>query len=232
MPRHYDDAAKAIIRRVKPRTMTGHQKLIGLVLATRYIAQHGISGAVVECGVWRGGSMQAVALTLQEQGTTDRELHLFDTFDGMPPPTAEDRRHDGLSAKELLETHDRSSPIWAIATLDDVQTAMDEVGYPSELIHFHQGRVEATIPGQAPQQIAILRLDTDWYASTRHELAYLYDRLSPGGVLIIDDYGHWQGARQAVDEFLADTGAPLLLLPLASGRIAVKPGLPTPSAIL
>ena len=74
-----------------------------------------------------------------------------------------------------------------------------------------------------PDQIAILRLDTDWYESTRHELVTLYDRLSPGGVLIIDDYGSYQGARAAVEEFIEETGARLLLLPIGPGRIAVKP---------
>lgn len=223
IPRHYDAAGVAIIRRVKPRTMTSHEKLYGLILATRYIVDHSIEGAIVECGVWRGGSMQAVALTLAERGDTTRQLHLFDTFEGMPPPGEHDRRIDGPSAESLLASHDRSHNVWAIATLDDVQQAMVEVDYPAERVHFHAGLVEDTIPAAAPEKIAILRLDTDWYESTRHELEHLYDRLAPGGVLIIDDYGHWEGSRQATEEFLAKTGAPLLLLPMSSGRIAVKP---------
>jgi O-methyltransferase len=225
LPGHYDKAAKAIINRVKPRTMTNHAKLFGLVLATRYVARHQIPGDIVECGVWRGGSMQAVALTLLEAGVTDRELHLFDTFEGMPPPTSKDVRHDGVSAAELMETRDRTKLVWAVATLDDVRTGMAEIDYPAERVHFHEGMVEKTIPAESPERIALLRLDTDWYESTRHELEHMYDRLSPGGVLIIDDYGHWEGSRRAVDEFLTTTGTPLLLLPLASGRIAVKPGL-------
>jgi hypothetical protein len=86
-----------------------------------------------------------------------------------------------------------------------------------------KGKVEDTIPGHAPEQIAILRLDTDWYESTRHELEHLYPRLSSGGVLLLDDYGYWEGAREAVDEFLAQTGERLLLTRMASGRLAVKP---------
>jgi len=203
--------------------MTGVEKLYGLVLATRYVVDHKIEGDIVECGVWRGGSMQAVALTLAEVGVSDRDLHLFDTFEGMPPPTEHDRRIDGTSAASLLEQHDRGHNVWAIATLDDVQEAMREVEYPAERVHFHKGLVEETIPSGAPEKIAILRLDTDWYESTRHELEHLYDRLVPGGVLIIDDYGHWEGSQRATEEFLAKTGEPLLLLPLASGRIAVKP---------
>lgn len=207
--------------------MTSPVKLYGLVMGTRYVVRHQIPGAFVECGVWRGGSMQAVALTLAELGATDRDLHLFDTFAGMPPPTDKDRRlHDDEPAEHLLATEDRGSEVWAVASLDDVREGMADLGYPVKHIHFHEGMVEDTLPDQAPERIALLRLDTDWYESTRVELETLYQRLSPGGVLILDDYGHWEGARQAVDEFLARTGEPLLLLPIASGRIAVKPGLP------
>jgi O-methyltransferase len=208
---------------VKPRTMTSNEKLYALVQAARYVVQHDIPGDIVECGVWRGGSMQAVALTLLEQGATDRHLHLFDTFEGMPPPTEKDRRYDDVAAERLLATHERDSTLWAIAGVDEVQAAMREVDYPPSLIHFHKGLVEHTIPAQAPDQISILRLDTDWYESTRHELEHLYDRLSPGGVLIIDDYGYWAGARMATEAFLEQTGEPLLMLPLSTGRIAVKP---------
>ena len=221
--RAFDAEATAIIRRVRPRTMTAREKVFALVCATRYVVDRGIPGTIVECGVWRGGSMQAVALALQARGVRDRDLHLFDTFEGMSEPTDLDRTNDGRLAAELLAQRDRTAKVWAVADLDDVRTGMEETGYPAERVHFHRGRVEETVPEQAPQEIAILRLDTDWYESTRHELEHLYDRLVPGGVLIVDDYGAWQGARQAVDEFLERTGAPLLLVPVATGRIAVKP---------
>jgi O-methyltransferase len=100
---------------------------------------------------------------------------------------------------------------------------MAELDYPQEQIHFHKGKVEETIPSEAPETIALLRLDTDWYESTKHELEHLYDRLSPGGILIIDDYGHWEGARLATQEFMARSGGRLLLLPCGTGRIGVKP---------
>jgi O-methyltransferase len=225
LPGHYDAASKQVIRRVKPRTMTSPEKLYGLIMATRYINAHGIPGDIVECGVWRGGSMQAAALTLLEAGADDRDLHLFDTFEGMPPPTEHDKRPGGRTAEEMLRTSDRDAKIWAVATLDDVRTAMEETEYPAERIHYHPGMVEETIPRDAPERISILRLDTDWYESTRHELEHLYDRLSPGGVLIIDDYGGWEGSRKATEEFLAKTNAPLLLLPISAGRIAVKPNI-------
>lgn len=225
LPIHYDEAGKEIIWRVKPRTMTSHEKLYALILATRYIEAHNVPGEVVECGVWRGGSMQAVAYTLLETGAATRDLHLFDTFEGMPPPTEKDRRRFAgkESAAELLAISDKDAKIWAVATLDDVREGMAETNYPSERIHYHPGMVEETVPSQAPESISLLRLDTDWYESTRHELEHLYDRLSPGGVIIIDDYGGWEGSRTATEEFLAKTGEPLLLLPASGGRVAVKP---------
>ncbi|MET7369854.1 TylF/MycF/NovP-related O-methyltransferase [Streptomyces sp. NPDC005566] len=223
LPADYDDEAKDIIRAVKPYTMTSPERLNAFVLATRHIVKHDIPGDIVECGVWRGGSMQACAKTLLSLGETGRDLYLFDTYEGMTPPTAEDLRRDGRSAQELLDAQGRDRPIWAVASLEDVQAGFESVPYPKDRIHYVQGKVEDTVPEQAPGQISILRLDTDWYASTKHELEHLYSRLVSGGVLLIDDYGYWQGSRQAVDEFLEETGARLLLLRMDEGRIAVKP---------
>jgi O-methyltransferase len=223
LPRDFDEEAKAIIGAVRPYTMTSHDKLFALVEATRYVVRHRIEGAVVECGVWRGGSMQAVARTLAAAGDTGRDLFLFDTFEGMPPAGERDVRHDGRPAAELLETLPRDSRTWAIASLDDVREGFAQVPYPPERVHFVKGMVEETVPERAPERIALLRLDTDWYASTRHELEHLYPRLARGGVLILDDYGWWKGAREAVDEWLAETGERLLLVRAGTGRVAVKP---------
>lgn len=226
LPAHLDDEMRQIIAHVRPRTMTHPAKLEALIEATRYVLRDQIPGAIVECGVWRGGSMQAVAMALLKFGVTDRQLHLFDTFEGMPPPTPEDTRTvegDVVSAAELLASADKDSRMWAIAGLDDVKAGMAESGYPSDRVHYHVGLVEDTTPGEAPEQIAILRLDTDWYASTLHELEVLYDRLVPGGVLILDDYGDWDGARRATEEWLARMQPRLFLIPMATGRIAVKP---------
>jgi O-methyltransferase len=222
-PKDYDDAAVATILDVKPWTMTSPEKLNALILAVRHVARHQVPGDVVECGVWRGGSMQATARTLLEAGDTSRHLYLFDTFEGMPPPTEQDKRQDGRSAADLLAANEKTSGVWAVATLDDVRNGMARTGYPDDHVHYVPGLVEETVPAQAPERIAVLRLDTDWYASTKHELETLYPRLVSGGVLLIDDYGWWQGSRKAVDEFLAATGEPLLLLRMAEGRIAVKP---------
>ncbi len=223
LPHDYDDEAKNIIRAVKPRTMTSPEKLNALIHAVRYVVRHRIDGDIVECGVWRGGSMMAAAKTLLSTGDAERHLHLYDTYAGMSEPTEHDNRYDGRSAAEMLAAAERDAPIWAYASLEDVQQAMRETAFPAERIHYHKGRVEETIPEHAPGKISILRLDTDWYESTRHELHHLYPRLVPGGVLLLDDYGWWDGARRAVDEWLEETKVPLLLLRMDVGRIAVKP---------
>ncbi len=215
---------RATIARVMPFTMTSPERINALVTALEYIVRRGIPGDIVECGVWRGGSMMAAAETLTRLGDERRRLFLFDTFDGMPPPAEEDRNYRGEAASELLDAADRSSAwVWAVAQLDDVRANMASTGYPDERIVYVQGRVEDTIPAQAPERIALLRLDTDWYESTKHELEHLFPRLSPGGILIIDDYGHWAGARKAVDEYLDEQNMPCFLCRIDyTGRIAVK----------
>ena len=225
LPVDFDPAAAATIRRVQPYTMTSPERLFSLVDAVRYISRTGIAGDVVECGVWRGGSMMATALTLMECGDLSRDLFLFDTFEGMAPPTERDVAIDGQLASKLLRSHEKteSDSVWCYATLDHVRDAMTGTGYRTDAIHYIQGKVEDTIPLQAPSKISLLRLDTDWYESTRHELEHLFPRLVKGGVLIIDDYGHWKGAREAVDEYLSANKIKLLLNRIDyTGRIAVK----------
>lgn len=204
---------------VRTVTMTSPERVSALRRSVRRLVARNIPGAIVECGVWRGGSMLAAALTL---GDTTRDLYLFDTFAGMPEPTEHDR-HGGESAAALLAQSSPDSWVRAEASLAEVRRTMSRSGYPEARIHYVEGRVEETIPGHAPESIALLRLDTDWYESTRHELQHLWPRLSPGGVLIVDDYGHWEGARRAVDEWLA--GEPGLRLEEIdyTGRLVIKP---------
>jgi hypothetical protein len=100
---------------------------------------------------------------------------------------------------------------------------MATTGYPADKLVFVKGRVEDTLPGSAPAAVALLRLDTDWYQSTRHELEHLYPRLAAGGVLVLDDYGSFEGARKAVDEYFAEYDiGPYLHRVDSTGRIAVK----------
>jgi hypothetical protein len=222
----FDAATIATIRAVQPYTMTSPARLFALCSAVRHLASHDVPGDIVECGVWRGGSMMAAARTLLEEGDATRHFHLFDTFEGMVEPGVADRRWDDVGAETLLEDRrdGNESLVWARAGLPDVQAAMRSVGYPQERIHYVVGPVEQTLPTHAPERIGLLRLDTDWYESTRHELVHLFPRISPHGVLIIDDYGYWKGARQAVDEYLDGSRVPIMLQRIDyTGRIAVVP---------
>ena len=194
--------------------------------AVRYVVPNRAPGTIVEAGVWRGGSMMAAAYSLLEIGDTSRDLYLFDTFEGMVPPSTEDVRVDGRSAAAVLAGEDRRVPTsgWRVADIADVSSNLYATGYPRERMRFVKGRVEETLPGSAPAEIAVLRLDTDWYESTYHELTHLYPRLAPGGVLIVDDYGSWTGAQKAVDQFILERGLRLFLHRIDdSGRSAVKP---------
>jgi hypothetical protein len=223
-PADFTPAETATWEAVRPYTMTSPERTVGLTRAVEYVCGGGIPGDIVECGVWRGGSMMAVARALLALGDTGRTLHLFDTFDGMPPPADVDKDLWGNAAAARLSAEDRgTSWTWAVAQFEDVQRNIETTRYPADRLHFVRGRVEETIPAGAPERIALLRLDTDWYESTRHELEHLFPRLSPGGVLIIDDYGHWEGARRAVDEYFSGRRPPMLLNRLDyTGRIGVK----------
>jgi O-methyltransferase len=214
-----------IITRVAPFTMTSPERVAALCQAVGHICKHQIAGDIVECGVWRGGSMMAACLALLHHGDRNRDVHLFDTFEGMTPPSEFDiEASTHVSASKLLKLGEKTTSVWAISSLDEVKQNIAAIGYPADRIHFIKGKVEDTVPAYAPETIAILRLDTDWYESTLHELKHLFPRLMPGGFLIVDDYGHWDGARQAVDEFIGSTKSRLFLTRIDyTGRLAIKP---------
>ena len=214
---------RATIERVRPYTGTYIARILALIEAVRYLSRNRIPGDLVECGVWRGGSMMAAALTLLAEGDTSRNLYLFDTFQGMSAPTAEDKDLQGNPAKKLLETEPKQTGVWCYASLADVKKNLASTGYPSAKIHYLEGKVEETIPAFLPGPLALLRLDTDWYQSTRHELVHLYPLLVPRGILIVDDYGHWQGAKKATDEYFAAAGQyPFLQRLDYTGRLLIK----------
>jgi hypothetical protein len=228
----YTAEEEAILQRAKPLTMTSKERLVSLVDAVSYVVERKVPGSFAECGVWRGGSVLAMILRLQQLGQADRDIYLYDTFEGMTQPSeADTSRFDGSALgiwSAAVKAGMRPWNAWFDAKRfneDDVRKTLLATGYPPERIHFVKGPVEQTIPAQAPQQLALLRLDTDWYESTRHELLHLWPRLSPQSVLIIDDYGHWDGCRKAVDEFFASEGGaqPILLHRIDySGRIGIK----------
>lgn len=224
-----DEGDRRIVEQVLPLTLTGVTRVQALIDAVRYCESRGIRGAFAECGVWRGGSILAMILTLQDLGVSDRDIYLYDTFEGMTQPTEHDvSKIDPPALETWKEAEREGTRAWPY--LFDPETFNQDVvlrtllstGYPAERLHMVAGTVEETLPARAPDDIALLRLDTDWYESTRHELLHLYPRLADGGVLIVDDYGHWQGARRAVDEYFAEHAPPLLARIDYTGRIAVK----------
>lgn len=219
---------------VEPFTMTSPERIEALCGAVEYLCRSRIAGDVVECGVWRGGSMMAVASMLLREGDHSRQLHLYDTYEGMPPAEDVDKDFLDADASELLSQQDKQDPesIWCYSGLDEVQRNMQSTSYPQESIQFIKGKVEDTLSGNLPDSIALLRLDTDWYESTKVCLEQLYPRLVPGGVLIIDDYGHWQGCRKAVDEYFIRHSVAIHLNRIDyTGRIAIKPGTPQVASV-
>ncbi len=209
----------------RPATMTSPERMFALYKAVEYVVEANVPGDFAECGVWRAGSVMIMAATLIAKGRTDRRIFLYDTFEGMPQPTAPDLDIVGRPAAALIGAEARTpdSLIWGYAPLEAVLANLRSVNYPMERFQIVRGRVEDTIPHTLPAQLALLRLDTDWYQSTRHELEHLYPLLARGGVLIVDDYGHWRGARQATDEYFACSGSRILLNRIDyTGRIGVK----------
>jgi len=219
-----------VVERTLKMSITSRPRILAIIDSVRYIVQRDIPGAFAECGVWRGGSVVAMILTLQEQGVTDRDIYLYDTFEGMTAPTEVDTSPlDPPAMETWKEAEAKGGRAWEyyfdreVFNEDMVRENVLSTGYPTERVHFVRGKVEDTIPGTVPDRLALLRLDTDWYESTHHELVHLYPLVTPGGVLIIDDYGHWDGSRRAVDEYFSGQADPLLLSRIDyTGRIAIK----------
>lgn len=226
LPTDFDEMTARIFSAVNPYTMTSPERVAALVEAVRYVVANDIPGDVVECGVWRGGSSMAATLALKELGDESRDVWLYDTYEGMSAPTDEDVDIAGQSAetKFLQRQLTEDSSEWCRSPIDDVRRNLLSTGYPADKLHFIKGKVEDTIPDQMPSgPVAILRLDTDWYESTRHEMTHLYPLLVKRGVLLLDDYGYWQGARQAVDEyFSAHNLRPFLGRVDCEGRVVLK----------
>lgn len=223
----YTDTFEALWAQVQPFTMTSKNRGFALHEAVNHVIDADIPGAFVECGVWRGGSSMLIALTLLERGIKDRTILLFDTFAGMTPPTDVDYDRTGTPAADLLANDTPDGLVTAACDLDTVRANMTTTGYPRKAVGYIKGDVTQTLPHDRIKRIALLRLDTDFYDSTKAELDHLYPATSPGAPVIIDDYGHWQGARKAVDEFLdieRSAGRTHFLTPLDyTGRLFIKP---------
>jgi len=196
-------------KQVRNYTMISTERAYAIYSAIRYLVKAEVPGAFVECGVWKGGATMLMALTLMKMSAADRQLYLFDTFQGMTPPTEKDAvAWSGQPVQEKWAEDQRGEKNnfgWWAVSRQEVLKNLGSTGYPEELVTAVEGDVVSTIPAQSPGKIALLRLDTDWYESTLHELQHLYPCVQRGGVLLLDDYGHFTGARKAVDEYFEDT---------------------------
>ena len=207
-------------------SMVSIERLCATLKAAKYVSENNIDGDFVECGVWRGGNAIIAADIFRRYGL-DKKVYLFDTFAGMTEPSDDDRAiSDNEPAmkhyeKEKTPTHSN----WCYAPIEEVRENFSKRALLGDNIVFVKGPVEETLRLQAnvPERISILRLDTDWYESTKVELTTLYPRIVSGGCLIIDDYGWWSGSRKATDEYFEQMHPkPLLHVTDSCGRIAVK----------
>jgi O-methyltransferase len=201
-------------------TLTTAERCYSLYKAIKYITKGNISGDIVECGVWRGGSAMLAALTLIKSQQTYRKIYLYDTYEGMSEPTNKDIDIHGVPYRLLWKKEKELLTV----SLDEVKKNMFSTGYPKENIIFVKGMVEDTIPNTIPSSVALLRLDTDLYESTYHELIHLYPKVTPQGVVIIDDYGHFQGSQEATDKYFSQESQEVLFHRIDySCRVGIKP---------
>jgi hypothetical protein len=209
-------------------TMSSRERVIATINACKHAVQADIEGDFVECGVWRGGCSIAARLTFDNY-RSDKTVWLFDTFAGMTAPSEVDTSSfsDSSPAERFSRSQRASHNDWCFASLDEVRTNFEDAGVDLSAVRFVVGDVTKTLaePADIPEAICVLRLDTDFYDSTKAELEALYPRLSVGGSLLIDDFGHWDGAKRAVEEYfgaLAPSARPLLHFTDYTGRMGVK----------
>ena len=208
-----DEEFWRILPEVYDFTQLSIETIWSLYEAVRYITLKGIQGEIVECGVFFGGAMMLIVKTLQSMGVTDRKLWLYDSFEGFIGEQAPD---------DITWTGDK-----VIGTMPDFQIIVNEnmksTGYPVENYSICKGDIEVLAPVNRNGTIALLRLDTDTYYSTKAELEYFFPKLVQGGVVIIDDYGHALGARRATDEYFSDPSRRVLLNRVNfTNRIGIK----------
>jgi hypothetical protein len=228
-PQNYDDepAAREAITLVEDHTMLSYQRLVTLWQQVRYLDRTGIDGALVECGTWKGGAAALMGLAHRRWGEASRDLHLFDSFQGLPEP---DRAHDGEMAVRYAgeRAAGRLQSIGkCVGTLEDNKPVLTTIAqYPRSLTHYHVGWFQDTLPlaCSSLKTIALLRIDGDWYESTKICLETLFPLVSSGGIVVIDDYGKWAGCRKAVDEFMETLPRRLLINHIdAAGRYIIVP---------
>lgn len=212
--------------RVNNLSMCSTNNLFTTAIAAKYIAQNNIVGDFVECGVFRGGNA-IIAAKIFKLYKSENKVYLFDTFTGMSEPGKYDVKTSTKSPAQnkYLVTKKEDYTNWAYASIEEVRESFKKLSLLDSKVIFVKGKVEETLiqANQLPNAISFLRLDTDWYESTKKELEVLYEKLILGGILVIDDYANWNGVRKAVDEFFKELAPPMFFTLIDKGaRIGIK----------
>lgn len=193
---------KDFLNIVKPYTMTSIERINELFNSLEYIRTNKIDGDFVECGVWKGGNILGIMEYLYYHNMTDRIVWMYDTFQGMTQPEDIDVDLRNQKAFDILQQ------VLCYSSINEVKKNLSSSKFPSNNLRCVVGDICETLDykNNLPNKISLLRLDTDWYQSTKKEMDVLYPLLSNEGVLIVDDYGHWQGSKKAVDEYFLKKG--------------------------
>lgn len=223
-----DGVVNSIYVHVHGHTLCSREGIVSLIRSVEHVIVNNIPGALLECGVFVGGNIQAMIKTVQACGRNDIDIYAYDTFKGMPKPEAIDFEFKVGPAydqwKRQQNADSTTGSRWVRYSLPLVLEQILPLGYPRERLHFVRGMVEKTIPRYAPEKIALARFDTDFYSSTRHEFEHLYPRVSPGGIIYIDDYGAFLGSQTATDEYIKNNNLPVSLVVIDEHvRMIVKP---------
>jgi O-methyltransferase len=189
------------IKIVKPFTMTSEERIIKLFESLEYIRTNNIEGDLVECGVWKGGNILGMMEYLYYHKMENCNIWLYDTFKGMTKPGENDIDFNNNKAMDVLNTNELYK---CYSSLEEVRNNLNLSNLSIDKLVYVIGDVCETLDNNnnVPKKISLLRLDTDWYESTKKEMEILYPNLVNNGILIVDDYGHWKGSRKAIDEYI------------------------------
>ena len=182
------------------------ERFLTLYQSINYVFNNDIHGDFVECGIFKGGSAMMMAYMLAEnlESEKNQKIWMYDTFEGMANASKYDENIDNQKAfieLDKIKKKENSNDIWAYSSLNYVKNNLKKTNINENNLIYIKGLVEETLHKSKPEGIALLRLDTDFYESTKIELELLYPLLQKGGILIVDDYGHWKGCKKAVDEY-------------------------------
>jgi len=188
-------------------TLTPKIRMWAVIQSMKYLIKNNIDGDIVESGVYKGGNLILSKKVLNSFNISNKRIYGYDTFEGMTEPGENDKDIFGENPfKMWKKSQKKDYNDWCYSSIEEVQKSFEKEIGNSQSLNLVKGRVEETLLKEEnlPKKISLLRLDTDWYESSKIELEVLYPRLVKGGILIIDDYGHWEGVKKSVDDYFFD----------------------------